>query len=119
MADIKHEELTFDYAQWNQPWTIEYAERHRHDVSTFRSPFMVNHCLLHIVKATGKIARVLEETDHSNVGAVPSDDNVKVIVFACADIVASCMKICTVYGGYLSDALMRRAKEKNGKGYNG
>lgn len=114
---MNHEELTFDHAQKNQPWVLEYAERTRHETITFRSPFLVNHCVLHITKALGKIARVLEEVDHSNLGPVPSDYGVEVIVAASADIVASCMKICSIYGASLAATLMARVKEKNGVGY--
>jgi len=114
---VSAEELTFDYAQKNQPWVLEYAERQRHDVNAFRSPFLVNHCVLHITKALGKIARVLEEVDHSNLGPVPDDDGVKTIVCASADIVSSCMKICSIYGVSLARTLMDRVLEKNGVGY--
>ena len=114
---MKHEELTFDYAQKNQPWAIEYAERNRRYAGDFRSPFMVNHCVLHITQALGKIARVLEETDHSDLGPVPSDSGVETIVFAAADIVSSCMKLCSIYGYSLASVLMRRVKEKNGVGF--
>ena len=114
---MNHDQLTFDHAQRMQPWTIEYAKRHAHDVDIFRSPFLVNHCVLHITKALGKIARVLEETDHSNLGPVPSDEGVSTIVGATADIVSSCMKICSLYGRHLSAELMRRVLEKNGVGY--
>ncbi len=114
---MKPEELTFDHAQNNQPWSIEYAHRNKHDTMTFRSPFMVNHCVLHITKALGKIARVLEEVDHSNLGPVPYDKDIETIVFAAADIVSSCMKLCSIYGYSLAAALMTRVKEKNGVGY--
>jgi hypothetical protein len=111
------DELTFKYAQENQPWTIEYAERNQYPAGKFRSPFMVNHCVLHITKALGKIARVLEEVDHSNDGPVPLDDGVVVIVNATADIVSSCLKICSIYGYSMAATLMMRVKEKNGVGY--
>jgi hypothetical protein len=114
---MKPEELTFDHAQKNQPWAIEYAEREKYRAGSFRSPFMINHCVLHITKALGKIARVLEEVDHSNDSPVPLDENVEVIVLAAADIVSSCLKICSVYGYSMAHVLMRRVKEKNGTGY--
>jgi hypothetical protein len=116
---MKTEDLTFDFAQRNQPWVHPYAERHQSFVSDFRSPFMVNHCVLHITKALGKIAGALEETDHSNLGPVPSDANVSAITNAVADIVASCLKICAVYGCSLAHVLARRVREKNGIGFDG
>ncbi len=114
---IDPDNLTFKHAQDKQPWTNAYAERNERKAEDFRSPFLVNHCVLHITKSLGKIATVLEDTDHSNLGPVPCDANVEIIVKATADIVNSCLKICTIYGTSLAYQLMQRVKEKNGVGY--
>jgi hypothetical protein len=34
---MNSEELTFDYAQKNQPWVLEYAKRHLYEVQEFLS----------------------------------------------------------------------------------
>lgn len=116
---MKTSELTIDHAQKTQPWVHPYADRNRYDSMGFRSPFMVNHCFLHITKALGKIAKVLEEVDHSNVGPVPLDSDIDVIMGAVADIVSSCLKISTVYGFSLARILSKRVLEKNGVGFEG
>lgn len=111
---MKAEDLTIDHAQRTQPWTQPYADRHRYDAADFRSPFLARHTLAHVMKTVGKLAAVYEVVDHSNLGPVPSDEQIREIAGLSADLLTAALKFANIYSFSLARELVARVREKNG-----
>lgn len=111
---MKAEELTIEHAQRTQPWTQPYARRHDHDARDFRSPFLARHTLAHLMKSVGKLAAIYEAVDHSDLGPVPSDEQIREIAGLAADCLTAALKFANLYSFSLARELIRRVQDKNG-----
>lgn len=113
-------ELTIRRAQKDQPWKLPYSPRFTREASGYRAVPAINHATLHLVKASGKIAAILEEFDHDprdSGGRTLTDEQFARLADASADVLASVLRIANVASIDLESALRKRAREKNGAGY--
>jgi hypothetical protein len=111
------EELTIRSAQYNQPWSLAYAERDSDAHARYASTFACKHAVLHAMKSLGKIAAELEANDHDNAHSTLTDYQIATVANMSADLVSSVLRIAGVLGFDLESVLRRRVIEKNGKGY--
>ncbi len=103
-------DLTIDYAQDNQPWTLPYSNR----VQSSDVPHILgSHAVLHATKSLGKIAAVFEALDHSE-EAVISAGQIQVISDMSADLFTIALRFANLYGFNLAHSLVKRVEEKNG-----
>jgi hypothetical protein len=136
MTDPKY--LTIQQAQQNQPWAVPYSEgvdRAAHGTPDHYSgsegmnyrpgdPGIVphilgSHCVLHAAKSIGKIAAVYEARDHEsppacNVGHVQERERRAEIRKMAADLMTAALRFANLEGFDLAEALVERAREKNG-----
>lgn len=111
-----HTELTIDWAQQNQPWTVPYSSgvqySSRHDVPHI----LASHDVLHAIKTLGKLASVFEALDHSD-QREPDDGQLDTIKDMSADLVTAALRLGNLYQFSVAEQLIARVKEKNGVTY--
>ena len=128
-------DLTIQYAQKNQPWTVPYSHGVNRAAGTSNlndlndTPpdvphILGSHCALHAMKSIGKIAAVYEARDHDPDWAPhpAGRENVarqrrREIRKMAADLMTAALRFANLEGFDLAEALIERVAEKNGKAY--
>lgn len=135
-TDIDPNALTVRYAQQHQPWTQPYSAEFERAAMGMRGhlgevhpPYLPHlygsHTVLHAMKSLGKIATVYEWRDHHKPDNPEDPHNWNGLriehqhqVRACAaDLVTAALRLANLEGFDLAEALIERAREKNGTGY--
>lgn len=110
-------ELTLSELQSQLPWSINYADAFK--LATYSGlPYLeFQHALIHVVKATGKLATMVEDADHGrdDVEPFPLPEMAKLL----SDLVICALRMANVQPrlGYRIDLgreIVRRLESKNG-----
>jgi hypothetical protein len=110
---IEPEELTLYQAQRLQPWTVPYG-KHKHSVTCALG--QLKHAIFHAQKTLGKIAAEVEALDHADHSWL-TDASEEVVANMAADLVSAALRMGNTVGHSVAYAIVRRAAEKNGVGY--
>jgi len=115
-------DLTFKHAQTYQPWALPYAKGVMRASDGDVPHILASHNVLHVAKSVGKLAAVFEALDHpaprsETCPSTPTDAQLQTIKDMSADLVTEALRFANLYGFDLATELERRAREKNGKGY--
>ncbi len=92
------------------PWGIEYSEAFQQSPSPFKD---FQHALLHVTKAGGKLAAIVEDADHGRPNLFPKQDVEKYL----ADLVICAMRMANTNPTGKIDlqrAVIDRLESKNG-----
>lgn len=105
IQDVQSEQLWMSGGNGPNPYSVYYQQ----DQRSYKD---VEHALLHVMKAVGKIASVIEDADHSK---SPEFTHEQVALFT-ADLVNCAIRIANTLptGKFdLMDALIKRIEGKN------
>lgn len=108
---MKPEELTINYAQTNQPWTVPYSYGVWQAWDNLVPHILASHSVLHAAKSLGKLAAVFEELDHRNESI--DKDQIEVIKNMSADLLTVALRFAHLYKFDLATELVKRVEEKN------
>lgn len=108
---MKPNELTIEYAQKNQPWTVPYSSGVNWAACEAVPHIHGTHTILHAAKTVGKLATVFEMLDHR--GEPISDSNKVFIAEMTADLVTAALRLANLYEFDLATVFVRRVEEKN------
>lgn len=115
-------ELTIEFAQRNQPWTVSYSPgviraanvwdvQPGADVRADVPHILASHNVLHAAKTVGKLAAVFERLDHT--GQLASVEDIGVIADMAADLLTEALRLANLYRFDLAAVFVRRVEEKN------
>jgi hypothetical protein len=108
---VNPETLTLYRAQREQPWTVPYGEN---KWWVTNNEGRLKHCMAHAQKTLGKIATVIERSDHENRQWL-TDEECDHVGDMAADLVTVALQIGTAVSRSVAHALVRRVVAKNGK----
>lgn len=109
---MKTSELTIEYAQANQPWTVAYSTSIALAHNGLIPHILASHNVLHAAKSVGKIAAVFEELDHS--GKLISPEQIEMVKAMSADLLQEALRFANLLGFDLASIFVARVEEKNG-----
>lgn len=92
------------------PWSLAYGSHFKDSGTTYKD---FQHALLHISKASGKLAAIVEDADHEREPFFPKEDVEKYL----ADLVICAMRMANTNPTGLIDlqqAVVHRLENKNG-----
>ncbi len=107
-------DLTIRELQTKLPWTVHYHRDFRSSPMTHKD---FGHALLHIMKAAGKLAAVVNEAEHGGNDFNPDDVDKYV-----ADMVVCALRMANTCPGHIIDlqqAVQDRIENKNGVNFEG
>jgi hypothetical protein len=107
--------MNLSHMQKTQPWSIPYAARVlRHDDE--RTMRLANHTILHAAKSVGKLAAVIESSDHREEIDLTQEE-LRIVRAMSADLVTTALRLANLFGFDLEADCLERVAAKNGEAY--